>query len=347
MTDSSTETEVATPNPEPSPTPETASDSGKQTPDSNSASSTESKPAETMLDRVRSTLTKQRTEAAPASSVPGKAAQTDPAKPIAPDDGSKEFTAEEMATLAPRTRQRMQKLTSDLKAQGQELQKLQPKAAEYDKIESFITRNGLQPRDVQSVAEIASMLVHNPAGAYERLVPIVVELQRVLGHQLSPELRQQVEQGYITEDHARQLSQAKASEQLATRRANTLAQSQQQNEAVTQQRQSVDSSLAAMDAWERQTAARDPDWHTKQSEVSELVELAIQRKAHEMGRPWFPNSQEANELLKSAYETVNTRFKRFAPKPTEIKTVTTGGASPRSHPTPKSTMDVIKNVLNR
>lgn len=348
MTDSSTETSVRESGNVEQPV-ETQVGS-TQTTDRTPASSPETKPAEkeTMVDRVRSALKTERLEAAPASRTPGKSAtEADPTKPIAHDDGSKEFTAEEVATLAPRTRQRMQKLTSDLKAQGTELQKLQPKAAEYDKIESFITRNGLQPRDVQSVAEIASMLVHNPQAAHDRLMPIMVELQRILGVQLSPELRQQVEQGYITEEHARQLSQATARERLATRRAAQLAESQQQNETVTRQRQVVDTSLSAMDTWEKQTAAKDPDWHLKREEVTELVETAILKKSQESGRPWFPNPQEVNEFLAKAYETVNTRFKRFAPRPTEIKPAVTTGASPRSVPAPKNTMDIIKASLNR
>ncbi len=340
MTESSTETVV-----EPTETP-SSSTTTQTTDSSSSASSAETKPAETILDRVKATYQKS-TEAAPASRTSGTSATAvDPAKSTA-DDGSKELAPEELAALAPRTQARMQKLTSDLKAQGQQLQALQPKAAEYDKIDTFIRQNGLQPRDVQSVAEIAAMLVHNPQGARERLQPIMAELDRILGVVLPPELQQRVEQGYMTHEDALRLSQAEAAGRFAVHRASTLTENQRREQQVSQQRQAVDSSLNAMDTWEKTTAKNDPDWHTKQSEISDRVELAIERKTREIGRPWFPDPTEATKLLADAYEAVNAKYKRFSPKPTAINPPVTTGASPRSTQAPKNTLDIIRGQINR
>lgn len=338
MTDSSTEIV--------DPAASTQTDSTTQVSDSTPVSSTETKPAETILDRVRATYEKSN-EATPASTAPGKSAVADDsAKSTAPEDG-KDLTPDEMKLLAPRTQERFQRLTADLKAQGKELETLKPKAAEYDKIEAFIRQNGLAPRDVQSISEIAAMLVHNPAGARARLAPIMAELDKILGNVLPADLQEQVDQGYITPEHAQALSRAQAEAGLATRRANAITESQQQNETITRQRAAIDSSLSAMDAWEKQTAAKDPDWHQKQSEVSNEVELAIGRESQKLGRPWFPSAQEANKLLADAYDTVNARHKRFAPKPVAITPPAAGGASPRSNPAPKNTMDIIRGQLNR
>lgn len=241
----------------------------------------------------------------------------------------------------------MRKLTSDLTTQGRELGELRPKAAEYDKIRSFIDRTGLAPRDVQSVAEIAAMLIHDPVGARQRLMPIMAELDRILGVVLPRDLQEQVDQGYLTLEHAQALSQANAAAALNRTRADRLVEDRQRNETVSRQQQVIDQSLSAMDAWEAQQKRNDPDWSSKQAEVTELVELAIERKARELGRSWFPNSQEATQMLNEALQTVNTRFKRFAPKPTQINAPVTSGASPRSVPAPKNTMDVIKGVLGR
>lgn len=327
-------------------TPGQTSDSTiTQDQDRNSAPSPESRPAETMLDRVRAAS--RAPDASPASRTPDQSRQTDPTQSTADDVGEREFTEQEMAALNPRTQARMRKLTSDLSVQGRELETLKPKAVEYDKIESWIRRSGLQPRDVQSVAEIASMLVHNPVGARERLAPIMAELDRLLGVVLPPDLQQQVEQGYITQQHAQELSQARATAQLQSRRADRLVEDQQRSERTSQQRQAIDSSLSAMDAWERNIKKTDPDWSQKQLEVQDLVELELARRSQQSGQPWFPNPQEASQLLQKAYETINTRFKRFAPKPQAINPPANSGASPRSAPAPKSTMDIIRANIGR
>ena len=103
--------------------------------------------------------------------------------------------------------------------------------------------------------------------------------------------------------------------------------------------------MNAIDAWEKQKAASDPDWHQKQPEISEQVELAIERKTRELGRPYWPTPEEAVKLSEDALETVGKRYKRFAPKPRAIDPPVTPGASPRSTAAPKSTMDIIKGVV--
>jgi hypothetical protein len=307
-------------------------------------SSAPAAPAETLLDRVKSVL-KPREESPTSQSTGDPSKDADPAQQTAKADG--ELPAEEAKNLHPKTQERFRTLTTKLKAADKELESLKPKAAEFDKIDSYIRANGLQPRDVTSIAEIAALCVNNPQKARERLQPIMAELDRILGEDLPPELKSRVEQGYLTEEDAKAYSRAQAAANLANQRAQSLEQRQQQNETISSQRQQVDATTNAIDAWEKQKATGDPDWTQKQSEISELVELAISRKSMEAGRPWFPNPEEAIKLSQDALDTVNTRFKRFKPKPSAIDPPVTGGASPRSTPAPKSTMDIIRANISR
>jgi len=308
-------------------------------------SSPAEKPAETLLDRVKSVI--KRPEESPASQSTGdQSRDTDPAQKTAKPDGD-DLPEDEAKTVHPKTLNRFRTLTSKLKAADAELQALKPKAVEYEKIETYIRNNGLQPKDVMSIAEIASLCVHNPQAARERLRPIMAELDRMLGETLPPELQARVDQGFLTIEDAKALNRAAAERNLATKRASDLEQRQRQSEEVSRQQQAVDATCSAIDAWEKSKAVGDPDWTQKQPEVSELVELAITRKSAELKRPWFPTSEEAVKLSQEALDKVNERFKRFAPKPRAIDPPVTAGASPRSTPAPKSTLDIVRANISR
>jgi hypothetical protein len=105
------------------------------------------------------------------------------------------------------------------------------------------------------------------------------------------------------------------------------------------------STVSSIETWESQKASRDPDWHLKRDQVAELVELAIERKTREVKRPWFPTAEEAVKLSEDALKTVESRTKRFAPRPGEIRPVENGGASPRSTAAPKSMLDVVRQSV--
>lgn len=305
------------------------------------SSTTETKPAETLLDRIKSAIAKPGDSPTSAS---GSPAVADPAKTAELDDSGK-LSDEEAKTLGPRTKVRIEGLSAKVRAQGTELEKLRPQAAEFDKIDTFIRNAGLSPQDVGSTLQIAALLRSDPQAARERLQPIMAELDRMLGEKLPAELQARVDQGYLTAEDALALNRASAAASLATKRATALTERQQQEATDRTQKAEVNATLDAVTAWEKQKAKGDPDWHQKQAEVSELVELAINRKSLELKRSWFPNPEEATKLSEDALKTVEGRFKRFAPKARQIDPPVTAGASPRSTPAPKNTMDIIRRVV--
>ena len=156
MPDSSPE-DVVDPQTQPEAPAESTAQTTTKSSDANpAAASTAEKPAETLLDRVRATLEKK-PEASPASETPGDPAEADPTKTAKAEDSDHELPADEAKTLHPKTKERFGKLTSELKAAKTEVEQLQPKAAEYDKIDTFIRNAGLSPQDVGSTLQIAAM----------------------------------------------------------------------------------------------------------------------------------------------------------------------------------------------
>lgn len=306
------------------------------------ASTAEAKPAETTFDRIKAAVTKS--EESPSSKEPDPAVVADPAS-TTPD--SDELSEDELKGLHVKTRERFGKLTSKLAAKDTEISSLAPKAAEYDKIDTFIKNAGLSPQDVGSTLQIAAMLRSEPAKARERLLPIMAELDRILGETLPAELQQRVDHGYLTQEDARALARSAAHAKLAEGRANQLTEQQRAEDAAVATKQSIDSTVGAVETWEKQKAEKDPDWHTKREEVAELVEIAIAQKARESKNPsYWPTAEESVKFSEDALKKVEARHKRFAPKPKAIDPPVTQGASPRSVAQPKNTLDIVRRIAS-
>ena len=304
------------------------------------ASSPAEKPA-TMLDAVKAAIApKEATPASKSTDQPAEGEDPDSTKAETPEDDT--LSPEEIKALSARTQQRFSKLTKNLKAASSEIESLKPKAAEFDKIDTYVRNAGLSPQDVAGTLEIAALLRSSPQGALARLLPIVAQLQSMTGETLPTELQTRVDQGYLTEADAKTLAKAQAGERLATQRATALTEDQQ-NEARKQEfRTLTTDTVGKVTSWEAQQATRDPDWHLKRDFIADLVKSAIDDKSRELNRPWFPNAAEAVELSANALKTVNERVKRFGPRPTEIRPVSNGGASPRSNAVPKTMLDVVR-----
>lgn len=315
------------------------------TPDASTAASStaDEKPAGTMLDAVKAAIAPKGESPAPKST--DAPADGDPASK-ANAEADDEMSDEEAKALSVRAQKRFNKLTKSLKAASSEIESLKPKAVEFDKIDTFVRNAGLSPEDVAGTLEIAAMLRSpRPQDALARLMPIVARLQEIAGETLPADLQTRVDQGYLTEADAKTLAKAQAEARLATNHVTQMTERQRADQQRSEHEALVSSTVSSAEAWEAKKAERDPDWHLKRDQVAELVELAIERKTRELGRPWFPNSEETIKLSEDALKTVTERFKRFSPKAQEIRPVLNGGVSPRSTAAPKSMLDVVRQSV--
>lgn len=324
-------------------TPEPSAGETKDTPVEKVAESTPAeKPEGSMLDAVKAAIEPKVDPPA----TPEKDAPADADVPIVPDakaKGEEVFTPEEFAQLSQKTQTRLKRLNSESKLQRAEIDRLAPKAKEFDAIDGFVRGAGLTNAEVSGTLEIAAMIRSDPRGALDRLMPMVRRLEKTLGEQIPPELQQRVDAGYLTADDAMALSRADAKAVLANQRADQVHTQQRIDTAVTEQKAATDRTLKSVDVWEKAKLTSDPDFHLKRKEVAELVELAILQEANRQGKPYFPNQEDAVKMSEKALEAVTKRYAQFTPKPTEIKPAS-GAASPRSTPEPKSFMDAVRQA---
>lgn len=315
----------------------------------------DSSPAEgdkgSMLDAVKAAI-KPKSDAPPASHTPEKQAESsaEPGKDTdTPKDGEPEGepSEDETKNWSARTQRRFRKLNSDVKARDQLIEQLNPKAQEFDRIDTFVRNAGLSAQDVQGTLQIAAQMRSDPVAAYRALVPIMAQLETTVGNVLPPHLQQRVDAGLLTQEDALAVSRSAAHASLAERQlAERNAAERDRTERETRQRQ-LDGSVQSVETWEQQRAARDPDWHLKQPEIRNAVRLEVaERRLANPG--WIPTSEEALQITQEAEKQVAERMKRFIPKAEAMpRHANVGGASPRAAADPKSMLDVVRATMGR
>lgn len=312
-------------------------------PADSSTAETTPKAEPSMLDAVKAAIA-PKTEESPASQTPGDKADAE-----APDSKTEAdpdvHSPEELKALSVKTQRRIKNLNGRLDAALTENGALKGKADSYDKLNSYIRDTGITNTEANGALQLVAMLRSDPKGARERLMPIMAELDRIVGESdLPAALKQRVQAGYLAEEDARALVRADAAAKLnATRLEQTNIRNQEQSQQ-REMRTLTESTISSIETWETTKAKNDPDWHLKRAEVADQVELAIEREARKLGRPYFPNPTEAVKLSEDALKRINDRNKQFSPRPAEIRTVA-GGASPRSQAAPKTMLDVVRQSV--
>jgi hypothetical protein len=295
-----------------------------------------------MLSAVKAALEPK--EKSPASDEPGS--KPDELAADAKKEGdatgeSDDLTEEDLARLKPKTRKRIETLAAEVKDRDTKLAEISPKAENFEKIQRFVDDAGLSRDDVNQGFDVMRNLKNDPLKAYEQLKPIFAQLQQIAGEVLPPDLQTEVEQGRLTEAHARELTLARSraavnGSRLERVETTTRAERERSEFAAT-----VNGVAEAVTAWENSTSKNDPDWKLKQPRIQELVELEIMRK--QRSQPdYFPSKDEAIAMSKKALTAVETELKRFAPQRREVKTPGPDAGSSRSVATPKNMLEAVK-----
>lgn len=304
---------------------------------------------ESMLEAVKAALSKDKAPEASPASADGRgkdgeeaAEGEDPAGEDLPD----EVTDEELRGYHSRTRRRIRKLLDKNRELAGQIEGLSEKAQRFDGITAFVENARLTTEEVNAGFEIMRLMKHDPEKALNALVPYVLELQRITGATLSDDLRQAVEQGMITEDAARELSRHRSRESLAqaeARRASEAAARQsEERRRADEAAELTDTVASAISEWENTVLAKDPDREAKHPLVESEIERLILKAKAEGKLP--RTAQEAVAMAEKAYAEVNKRVRLFAPKPREIRTVTSGSVAAAT-PTPSTELDAARAAV--
>lgn len=299
-----------------------------------------------MLTAVKAAL-EPKTEKSSDSKTEGSKAD-EPDKPAEKDgeksgDEADDLTEEELARLRPKTRKRIENLVQDVKERDTKIADLEPKAQRFEQLVRFVDDAGLSPDEVNRGFDVMRDLKNDPLKAYGVLRPIMDQLELLVGQKLPDDLQVAVNQGQITEPHARELARARSTsavrEQQLQRR-DQQDQHRQARQAFEDQQTQVSTAVAK---WESSKAGSDPDWKQKQARVMELVELETLRRTQQNPRfVWTPD--EAVKFADVTLKRVNEELQKLAPKPKAVNPVT-DVASGRSISKPKTALEAAKAGL--
>lgn len=258
-------------------------------------------------------------------------------------DELKELTEEEINSYPPNSQRRIRDLVSQKNEVQGQLEELTPKAENYDRLINYMSENRIAPDDLNGALDITRLInSQNYAQALEKIAPIYNELQQKAGEVLPDDLSEQVRLGYIDETHARELHKLRVQEQNSSAQAEEERKQQELDKEAEAWNNQVTTAVNAVEAWAKQKASSDLDWHQKQQDVADKVEIALTRG----GREGYPKTEaDAIALAEKALEEVEARLKKIRPQPRERKEPVGQGASPHSVAKPKSTREAIEMAL--
>lgn len=234
----------------------------------------------------------------------------------APDGASPEEVAAR-AEMSERNRRRFDKLLAERKAARDE-------ASEAKPIVEYMKQHDIPKEDVDVVLGLAAQLRKGDfAGFLRTVAPYVNLAQQYVGQVLPPDLKQQVDEGLVSEAVARELARHRMQAQVTTQNTQRDAQRMQRENAELR----ANSIRSAVTEFERQIAAADPDFGAKKDAVRRFAQALI----FEKGAPQTP--EQAVELARAAYDEANRQFAAYQPKPRP--TQPTPSSTHQSAQTPK------------
>lgn len=310
------------------------------------------KPAETSAAEPgeQSLVAKIQAALAPKETPDSKSKDQSPAEAEPPEQEEEEseetddaeIADEDLTRLSKKTFRRVKRLLSVIDDKNAEIETLKPRVEQFDRMVKMVSDTGLSASEVDFLLTgVGQNLKRNPAEAYKQLTPIYQRLQVMFGDVLPPELDQQVRTGKITREAAQAIVRNQTNAALATQEAERVRKAKEAEDTERNTDAHVDRIRTAATEWETSQAKADPDWKHKAPEVMEQIELELNRFA-KGNEPLTP--EKSIEIANKAKKTVDDRYKRFVPKPTEVRPATEVAAT-ASTPKPATALEAAKLEL--
>jgi hypothetical protein len=246
-----------------------------------------------------------------------------------------EAESEDYSDVPFHTHPRFRKLIADKNEQKELATKYQTDSEQYKKITDFIELNNLTAKDAVEGFKLMAMLRNNPEEGYKRLQGHMDNIGKLTGQNLPEDIQSKVDDGFLDEDAAKELSQARAS----LSRERSMRQHSQKRFSNATQSASEERLSDTIKTWGETTLANDPDFSLKQEEFNDRISALVS----ERGKPKSP--EDVLSIANDAYDTINERFKSRQPTKQPLKSTTKGklGGVPIAEPT--NMRDIVSQAL--
>jgi hypothetical protein len=228
-----------------------------------------------------------------------------------PDAAVQDPSEAELATYSKGAKGRIEQLVKARNETRQQLEVVQPLVEQAQQFNAYLATNDLGADDVNLLMGVGAALRRGDFKTFlDGVRPYIEMAEQATGLRLPADLQSQVNDGYASEEVARELAQARFA---AAHAQGELVHRGQRDQAQADEARRTDV-RSATQSWEDGIRSRDPDYSVKQDAVRRYAQAIIA----ERGLP--RTAQEAVQFANQAYEEVNKTFSavRPAPKPTRL-----------------------------
>jgi len=293
----------------------------------------------TLLEAVTGAAGSEGATVSPAE--PNKPGQPAPAQPNAdpnaakPTDAQKEEQDKQLPFHQHPRFQELIKESRELKTIKEQLPVIQRDAEEYRGIERYMEANGLTAPEVARGYEIMAAIKNDPVKARELLAEVWQNLSTFTGDVLPQDLQQEVEEGKLTAERAKEIAALRHQSRFQEGRSQQSQQQLQQQEEQQRLQQSNNMLNSTAVSWEGQKRQTDPDY----AEKADLVIDRVMAVVAQQGKPQTPEA--AKKILDDAYAFINERFKRFAPRRAPVAPASSAASAPAATAEPKTLLEAV------
>lgn len=236
---------------------------------------------------------------------------------------------------------RFQEVLSQRNAFKEEAEKLKAPAESYVKITAFLDDNGITNEEMVGLFKVAALAKVNPDEALKELQPLLTDLYERTGAFLPADLRDDVEEGRITEDRARELARTRAEAAESRRQVETTRERAARVEQETQAGTQAAAFERAVVDWEASVKARDPDFAVKEEFVADRCRALIAERGQ-------PRTVEAmREILEQAHTDVTTALRKMAPQRGPVNPTPTTARTTDATAVPTSLEEAVRIAVAR
>ena len=269
-----------------------------------------------LLDVVQNAVEKKKKESAPEESSSSDSEGEESAskkkdakgKPGDADDFGDDSEDAQRYDQIPRFQQlkeQREKFRKERDEARQQVSSFEDKAGRWERVEGFMSESGLSGDEASQLFQFGALVKSDTPQAIQFLEGYLQDLKVATGQALPHDLQEQVDQGLVYDDAAKELSRLRLYNAEVTRQNEQFQ--RQQTQQQTQQAQSAVS--YAVDTWEAEIASTDPDYRTVKEPLvrDKLVSLVIER-----GQP--QTAEQGVALAREAHEAVTNHLRAMRPQ---------------------------------
>lgn len=217
--------------------------------------------------------------------------------------------------------------------------KLEATVKEASSLTQYCRERNISTEQFQQAMDVVSLLNTDPTKAYERLQPIIAQLETHMGLRLPEDLEKKVKEGLLDPETAAEVAKLRSEK--------TFAEQRRQAETVSAQQANIAAMVKGLNEWDTNKRTGDPDFESK-AELVRGMFLSLYQAQDAQGRQVNPvrTPQDAVALAERAYTLVNERIGKFVPRRPTKPALTSQGASTKvNNKPPKSTKEAVAAML--